>query len=32
MPLLSVLMFSQKDLPLPAEEIVQAMLDEVFEA
>jgi len=32
MPLLSVLMFSQKDLPLPPEEIVQAMLDEVYEA
>jgi len=27
-----VLMFSQKDLPLPPEEIVQAMLDEVYEA
>jgi len=32
MPLLSVLMFSQKDLPFPPEEIVQAMLDEVHEA
>jgi beta-glucosidase len=31
MPLLAVLMFSQEELPFPPEEIVQAMLDEVFE-
>jgi len=31
MPLSSVLMFSAKDLPFPPEEIVQSMLDEVYE-